>query len=281
MSALVDKLRQKAIALQWWLTLVAAGVTLWLVYALLFAQPSRTLEGVALLPKPTCANGTIERQRLDRVFSSEPFRLHYTIADSCNQIQAQQAIDVEGVFEVALKQNGAVGLSDPALPVEVALVRNLRQGPVTAYPSPGGRGAIMIDVDSNQNLGWSASLGLAELSLADWAPGLSRGARRRVAGAFAYLTHPEIISAGRRALYGGTGGRENDGLYDAWLASRFGISLLNRSLNRCGQRCSWQATLNSSLRAERANPRALFKRFTRTATPGLRRDLLRARLARD
>jgi hypothetical protein len=260
-----DWIKEKLIAAQWWLTVLATLFTCWAAYEVFISTPKEIVTGEEILPQATCPGGRADDVSLSQSYRVGRFIIFYNSERGCNVVTPGEAVESGEYLEEVLDVYLAYGLARPQANIAVALQVQSPAERVKAYTKSGSAGALAIDVARPpEEKNYSLSVGLAELLLANTAPGLSSQARRRVAGAYAALANiPSNTEIGYPREFNTY---ESDGLFDAWLTTRFNRKLLLDTLNACRQECSWSQALSVQLRKRGANLTKLERQFSQRAT---------------
>jgi hypothetical protein len=222
-------------------------------------------DGASLLPAATCAyhSPDPDAEPTQRLTVTD-VEVGYS-ASGCNAATPQIAQDVAA--ETISGQRALSGLGLPRTKIFVRLAVGGER--VIAYPSPGRRGALILDTQrAGRERTDSERVGVAELEVAWLAPGMDVAGQARVSTALALLSSPTptaSLATSAPELRAGTDIEHNAGLFDAWLTSRFGVGLLRGALLQCRRHCVYSTVLARELVAARADISRLAQMFLRRA----------------
>ena len=194
----------------------------------------------------------------------------------CNATPAAAVTQVRGELTAQAASLRALGLPAPTGPVSVRLQRTPSGLRVHAHPGLPGGFELDPALASSQRRD-RERVALAELALADVAPGLDAGSRRRAAVAYMLLSAatPASAQAARKALRTAASA-EIAGAYDAWtIAHAPQAGAINAALKACRTRCAYPRALAGALTARHADPDALRARFLRLLPAARRAELAR------
>jgi len=227
-----------------------------------------------LLGSTTCPDGQVAPTP-NLILDSGLANIRYSI-HGCNAQNLGTAAELSNVLtstQTGLQGCGFLNPPEPTLEV----LNAPRGGNIQVFVAANGESGALIVAGSNPEL--YTLEGYSQLTLAYALPGLSAHSRARLADAFAVLALGESTrQAIQSQLRDGDFTDGSEGLYDAWLEARYGISLLRSAMSNCQRSCSWPHQLNTALHARGLSADTLENEFAERAVGSSTRVQLLAAL---